>query len=295
MVKYSNRLIKMLFIIFFFVFSIFVLISKFSINNNKIILYKSIYNITNNCDWQNISFNFSDYKPNSIVLISELLEKIYDKYKIKFILRDGSFLHTFRRKKADMDMDIYMIIPKNMNFKTSYNLIKNFINLNKKYSELKFEYQNILLTNIFWEKSDSVRISYQGKKICDISVLTEEFLNDKKLKNPCFARMNCNKPKEKYLIDNLKYIKTKNLFTNLCKCKYMDSELFCFNKNGKKYLEIKYGKDFLIPQDKGNNYSFHYERPKKIFMLILNKFPKLLNIKRIFAGHQNEEENHFNH
>jgi hypothetical protein len=74
----------------------------------------------------------------------------------------------------------------------------------------------------------------------------------------------------------------------------MNSELLCFNNNGEKYLEIRYGKDFRIPKAGGNNYDLIYERPKTFFRWILRKIPFLFDIKYLFEGHQNEEANHFN-
>lgn len=254
----------------------------------------SHFNISSECDWKTNEFDFSDYKPDSFILIAELLGSIDKNHNIKSILRDGSFLHTFRNQKADMDMDIYMIIPYYLKFSESYKMITDTINKNKKYRDLKFEYQNILLSSIFWDKSDAVRISYKGKKILDIDVIHERFINDDNLQYPCFKQMDCKMINDKYIKQNIHYIKTKNLFENLCKCNYMDTELYCFNMNGEKYLEIRYGKNFRTPVAGGNNYDLIYERPKYIWRSIISKIPWITKLKRLFEGHQTEEENHFN-
>ena len=247
------------------------------------------FNISEKCDWENETFDFNDYKPESFEIISKFLEKLDTEYNIKSIIRDGSFLHTFRQRKADMDMDIYMIIPNELTFVECYVLIKSLLN-NKR---LKFEHQNMLLTSIFWDKSDAVRISYDGKKIVDINVLHESFINDKKLQIPCFEQMKCDDKLDEYLEKNIRYIKTNNLFENLCKCNYMGSSLYCFNSNAAKYLEIRYGKNFRIPIEGDNSYDLIYERPKGLWRWIIRKFPFIFEIKYLFEGHR-DESNHFN-
>jgi hypothetical protein len=289
--KSKNIFLFCLLMIIIFLINYYILFINIH-TSSEINLEKVDFNISPICNWYKSSFDFSDYHPYEFELISSFFEKLIKLWGIKIILRDGSFLHTFRQIKADMDMDVYMIIPNDMSFKEAYNIIE--IEIEVFNAELKFEHQNILITGIFWEKSDAVRISYKGKKIVDINVLHETFINDPQLQNPCFEKMKCNMIDDEYINKNLKFIKTDNLFTNLCKCNYMNSELLCFNNNGEKYLEIRYGKDFRIPKAGGNNYDLIYERPKTFFRWILRKIPFLFDIKYLFEGHQNEEANHFN-
>lgn len=251
--------------------------------------YPIHFNISEKCDWDNNNFDFNDYKPESFQIITRMLAELYSLYGIKSILRDGSLLHTFRQIKTDMDMDIYMIIPKNMTFGNSYSKIIALIDSKNEYQGVELEYQNIFLMGLFWDRSDSVRLSYNGIKITDINVLHETFLNDPELQTPCLEQMECDYPdNDTYIQKNYHHIKTKNLFGNLCKCQYMDSQLFCFNFNAEKYLEIRYGSDFRTPIPGGDNYSLVYERPLSIWRFIIRNFPILKKFKRFFEGHQNE-------
>ena len=257
-------------------------------------LFPASFNISHQCSWNKKPHNFSDYKPRPLVLIAHALSDIYVKLGIKSVLRDGSLLHVYRHVKADDDMDIWMIIPKNMTLSNGYDKVKHVMRSNSSYTDLLFEHQNMVLMSLFYQYSDAVRISYKGLKIVDINVLHETFINDPSVQTPCLKQMECGlRDDDAQFLRQFHIIRTKNLFENLCKCQFMDAELFCVSAAG-EYLELRYGKNFTKPiakEDFVRPRQMIYERPFKTWRNVIYNVPVIAQLKPYFEGHQNENAN----